>query len=57
MSYKLDDEFRAYMRPLNDAEREELRASIKEEGVRDSLVVWVGRLESGCVAPSWGVAT
>ena len=42
MSYKLDDEFRAYMRPLNDAEREELRASIKEEGVRDSLVVWVG---------------
>lgn len=39
----LDPEFQHYLQPLSESERQELKASIMDEGVREPLKVWVDR--------------
>jgi len=47
MSMKIDDEFKALIYPLTDAEKQMLEQSILSEGCRDPLIVWNGILLDG----------
>ena len=44
---KIDNEFKRYIRPLNQQEYEKLEASLLAEGIRDSLICWDGILLDG----------
>ncbi|WP_296174212.1 hypothetical protein [uncultured Brevundimonas sp.] len=37
---RIDSEFRAYIPPLSDEERQQLEANIVADGCRDPLLVW-----------------
>jgi len=42
MNFKIDDDFKDLIPPLNDLEYETLEQSIIEEGCREPLIIWAG---------------
>jgi hypothetical protein len=47
IQFKIDPEFRALIPELLKEEREQLEANLKQDGCRDSLVIWKGLLLDG----------